>query len=387
MTRGMKVQRPLVDGHVEDGWGAVADAVRAALARHEDLGMACCVSVAGRVVLDMWGGTADPVTSQAYTGETLQLLHTATTAAVAVCGAILVDRGELDLDAPVAAYWPEFAAAGKEHIPVQWLFTHQAGLAGLDDALSPDDILGVAPATDALARQRPRWAPGTAQGYNPVTFGWLVGELVRRCTGHTIGAFFANEVATAHGLEFWIGLPGSLEWRVAPLLSVASGGGNGSHRSGHGWDALGAGALVDGGGDNSPLNSRAFRATEVPGVNGIATARALSGMYAAAIGSLPGTRLLSSRAVELVAQEAVDGFDTVLRRRTRFGLGFSLPTEDHPLLGPASFGCMGIGNAVGCADVDGQVAVGYVTNRLAMVPATPVGGDEVLAAVRECLGR
>lgn len=390
----------MLHGYADEGFGGVADALRAGLDRAGGVGLACCVHHRGRVVVDMWGGVADPATGRRYTSDTLQILHTATTGALVACAGLLVERGELDLDAPVAAYWPEFASHGKEGISLRCVLSHQAGLAALDASLAPSDVLAVEPVIDAIARQAPRWPPGTAHGYHAVTAGWLVGEVIRRRTGRTVGAFFADEIARPLGLEFWIGLPGSYEWRVAPLLgaprrapaaSLSDGGGR-SH-----WDARRTGvatvaepltwatATLDGAlTDHTVLNSRALHATEVPALNGIATARSLSKMYAAFVDG--GTaRLLSRRTVELFNREAVDGLDLVLGGRTRFGLGFSLATPDWPLLGRASFGSIGIGNAVGFADGAYEVGFGFVSNRAGNGGRPDDRTASLIEATRRCL--
>jgi CubicO group peptidase (beta-lactamase class C family) len=358
-------------GDVDDGFGPLADALAAGLDGAEH-GLACCVHVAGRVVADVWGGTADRVAGRGFGSDTIAVLHTATTGAVAVCAALMVERHGVVLDAPVADYWPAFAQRGKGAVTVRHVLAHRVGLAAPDAAATDAGVLAVEPPIDALAAQPLVWSPNAGHGYDAVTFGRLVGELVRRRTGRTLGAFFASEVAEPLGLELWLGLPGSHEWRVAPLVAPEP--------------AVPVGVAAGGAlGDHARLNSRALHATEAAGVNGTGTARSLSAMYAATVGALDGGALLMDSTVRLLAEASSDGTDRVLGRRTRFGLGFSLPTPDWPLLGDASFGSIGIGNALGFADRARAVGFGYVTNQLGTDTRPAVAMSSAVAALRRCL--
>ena len=207
-----------IDGTVEPGFEGVREAFARNFTEHGDVGAAFCLHVEGRKVVDLWGGTADVKTGRPYDGSTLQLVFSTTKGATAACANLLAQRGALDLDAPVATYWPEFAAAGKDSIPVRWLLCHKAGLPVIDKRLSLEEALAWEPVIEALAVQQPVWEPGSAHGYHALTYGWLVGEVVRRVDGRSLGAFFAEEIARPLGLDFWIGLPEGEEDRVAPLV-------------------------------------------------------------------------------------------------------------------------------------------------------------------------
>jgi CubicO group peptidase (beta-lactamase class C family) len=198
-----------VQGRVDEGWGAVADAFRANFERRFELGAACCVYADGRPVVDLWGG--------AWDRDTLALVFSTTKGVTALCAHMLVERGALDVDAPVAAYWPEFASAGKDGVPVRWLLSHQAGLPFVDAALTLDDACAWEPVIRALEAQRPLWEPGTRHAYHPVTYGFLVGEVIRRAAGMTIGQFLSEEIVRPLALDAWIGLPEEAEHRVARL--------------------------------------------------------------------------------------------------------------------------------------------------------------------------
>jgi len=207
-----------IEGSVAPGFERVADAFVGNFANHGDVGAAVCVYRDAKPVVDLWAGTADPKTGRPWEHDTLQLVYSATKGVVATAAHILAERGDLDLDAPVASYWPEFADAGKADVPVRWLLTHQVGLPVLDKPVSLADALAWHPVTAALAAQAPIWAPGTAHGYHMQTFGWLVGEVIRRVTGRSPGQFAADEIAAPLGLDFFIGLPDSEHSRVSKLV-------------------------------------------------------------------------------------------------------------------------------------------------------------------------
>ncbi len=207
-----------IDGLVEPGFEAVRDAFAHNFEVGREGGAAFCLHVDGRKVVDLWGGWSDRAHTKSYGQDTLQLVFSTTKGATAMCANLLAQRGELDLDAPVTKYWPEFGQAGKEDVLVRWLLTHQVGLPAVDVTLTPEEAQSWDPAVEALAAQTPFWEPGTAHGYHAITYGWLVGELVRRVTGTTIGSFFASEFADPLGLEFWIGLPAEYEHRVSPVF-------------------------------------------------------------------------------------------------------------------------------------------------------------------------
>ena len=211
-----------VQGHVEEGWGKVADAFRANFEGSPgEVGAACCVYVDGRPVVDLWGGLADSEANRPWDKDTIVAVASTTKGATAICAHLLVQRGELDLDAPVVKYWPEFGAAGKEQIPVRWLLSHQAGLPVVDGPLTFEEACAWHPVIRALEAQKPEWQPGTEHVYHSMTFGFLVGELVRRITGKSLGTFFAEEVAAPLGLSAWIGLPEEQEGRVARIEYAA----------------------------------------------------------------------------------------------------------------------------------------------------------------------
>jgi len=365
-----------VGGAVEPGFEGVRDAFVANFEEHGEVGAGFSLYVQGRKVVDLWGGVADPETGRAYDEDTLQLVYSTTKGATAVCANLLAQRGELDIDAPVADYWPEFGKNGKEHIPVRWLLTHQAGLSTVDAELSVDEVLAWEPVIDALEAQAPLWEPGEAHGYHAVTYGFLVGEVVRRISGKSLGAFFADEVATPLGLEFWIGLPEEHEGRVSPLIG-------GLIPSGTAIDPklrelidqfigpqtmLGRALSLNGTfAGTDVFNSRQVHAAELPAANGITNARSLSRMYAGVVGEVEGSDagpLLERAQIDAARTRQTSGNDKCLYFESTFGLGFFTSSPFAPYGVEGNFGHAGAGGSVGFADPENQIGFGYVMNKM-----------------------
>jgi CubicO group peptidase (beta-lactamase class C family) len=287
---------------------------------------------------------------------------------MAICALRLVERGELDLDAPVATYWPEFAAAGKAEVPVRWLLSHQVGLPYVDPVIPMAEVYKWTPMVEALAAQRPAWEPGTAHGYHAMTYGWLIGEVLARVTGVTPGEILRKEVADPLGVDFFVGLPEAEFGRVAPLIPAAP------PAPGTPPDPLTALML-----DPTQLAHRAFFVpngllasmndpaawtAQMPAANGMATARALSTMYAACLGEVGGVRLLSPDMLAAATTPQAEGTDLVLGVESRFGLGFQLSYPLRPMAGAGSFGHYGLGGSVGFAHPARGVSFGYVVNQM-----------------------
>ena len=187
-----------------------------------EVGAAVCVYQDGTKVVDLWGGVADPATGRPFPEDTIVGVASTTKGATAICAHLLAQRGQLDIDAPVATYWPEFAAEGKDTIPVRWLLCHKAGLPTFEQPLTLQDFVAWDPVVASLAAQKPLWEPGTAYGYHAITYGHLVGEVIRRITGKSVGTFLAEEVVEPLGIEFWIGLPAdqSLDERYCEMIAA-----------------------------------------------------------------------------------------------------------------------------------------------------------------------
>lgn len=366
----------MIDGYVEPGFEGVRDAFASNFKEHGDIGAGFALHVEGRKVVDLWGGVADPATDRPYTEDTLQLVFSTTKGATALCANILAQRGLLDVDAPVARYWPEFAAAGKENIPVRWLLCHKAGLPTIDAKLSYEEVLAWDPLIAALAEQTPFWEPGTAHGYHAVTYGHLVGEVIRRISGKSVGAFFAQEVAGPLGLEFWIGLPAEHEHRTSPMIGglVPTGDIDPALRelmeAFIGPNTLLGRALTLNGALSEPdaFNRPELHAAEIPAANGITNARSLSRMYAGTVGVLadgPAAPLLTPAQMDLARTTQTSGQDKCLTFETTFGLGFFTASLFAPYGSKGSFGHSGAGGSVGFGDPENQIGFGYVMNAMA----------------------
>ncbi|MFC4119035.1 serine hydrolase domain-containing protein [Nonomuraea zeae] len=366
-----------IGGETAPGFEGVRAAFAANLAGEQEVGAAVGVYLHGRKVVDLWGGIADPETGRRWERDTLQIVFSTTKGITAACAHLLAQRGELDLDAPVADYWPEFAANGKERIPVRWLLTHQAGLPALDHPITPAEAIAWHPMVTALAAQRPSWEPGTEHGYHGHTYGWLVGEVVRRVTGRSIGTFLAEEIAAPLGLDLWIGLPQSEQRRVsriiAPPLDLDA-------LARIDLDALPEPAreVMRAYTDPTSLTMRSMtvitpmlnhndpgeQLAEMPSTNGICTARALARFYAALIGEVDGHRVLTPGTLAAATAEQASGIDRVLRVPVRIGTGFGLPTPDAFWYSPTAFGFPGYGGSLGFADPASGLAFGYVMNHI-----------------------
>ncbi|MBV1941673.1 beta-lactamase family protein [Streptomyces sp. BV286] len=375
-----------IHGEIAAGFEPVREAFAANFSQHGDIGAAVCVYQYGHPVVDLWGGIADPETGRPWTRDTLQLVYSATKGATATAAHMLAERGALDLDAPVAKYWPEFAANGKADIPVRWLLSHQAGLITLDQPVPLNEALAWHPMAAALAAQRPQWTPGTAHGYHGRTWGWLVGEVIRRASGRTPGRFFAEEIAAPLGLDFFIGLPVEQRNRVSRMVY---------QRPAVDLTAVPAEAVpeelceqVAAWRDPQSFSNRAYavtdpseidfdspdvQAAELPASNGVGTARALARMYAALIGKVDDVRLLTLETLQSATKEQAKGKDQVMLIPSRFSSGYMLPTETNPMIGPNSFGHTGRGGSLGFADPRQGIAFSYVMNHV-------VGGADDMRA-------
>jgi CubicO group peptidase (beta-lactamase class C family) len=376
-----------IGGKVATGFEAVRDVFEENFAERGEVGAGCCVYVDGRPVVDLWGGTTTIGGDEPYTDKTLQMVASATKGALAIVVHRLAERGELDLDAPVAKYWPEFRAEGKKRIPVRWLLSHQAGLPALHRTLTLEDIVGWKVPAEAIGAEAPAWQPGADHGYHAITYGWLVGEVVNRVTGSTCGRVFAEEVAGPLGLDLYIGLPPSEHGRVAPLIPAMPPPEGPDELTQRLFDpeSLAHWAFLIPSGLFTIVNDQRFWEAEVPAGNGMGTAHALARMYAAVIGEVDGVRLLQPETVARASEEQCRGIDRVTGYETAYGLGFQMPFPYRPMAGPGSFGHYGLGGSVGFADPELGFTFGYTVNQ--MGPGTPADKRSVplIEAVVRCV--
>ena len=360
-----------IHGHVDEGFGPVADAFVENFDSRDELGAAFCLYADGVPRVDLWAGVADDPTGRAWDADTLALVFSTTKGITAICIAKLVQDGLISYDDTVAEHWPEFAAAGKSDITVDQLMSHRAGLIAVEAPITFDEIMAVTPVVESLQRQAPMWPPGSAHGYHALTYGWLAGELLARVDGRRIGRYVAEEIAAPLGLDMWIGLPESEEERVARLrnsplptdptemerLMRTIGPGSNGYRA-----LYLDGRLTMAGGND--FNTRAVRATEMPGANGVTDARSLARLYAATIGDVDGVRLLDRTTMNAARTQRVDGPDLTLLDDTRFGAGFWLHQDGTPMIQDGSFGHPGAGGSLGYANPELGIGYGYVMNQM-----------------------
>jgi len=365
-----------VHGHCEPGFTRVRDALAEILASGAEVGAALAVHVDGRAVVDLWAGWADAARTRPWERDTIVNLYSIGKAVSAVCVLRLVEAGRLDLDAPVARYWPEFAQAGKGSIPVRYVLTHQVALPAIARPLPSGAWRDWDVMTEALAAQAPWWEPGAGHGYHVNMQGFLIGEIVRRVTGTTYGTYLRERLAGPAGIDFHVGLTPALETRCAELVPRPASAEDEALRK-----ALSADPATLSGLDlmrfnayrNPPevsgtgvVNTHAWRAAEVPSTNGHGNARAVARLYSALAGdgTLDGVAVLAPALIAEACRAHVHGDDIVLQRPTRFGLGFQLTMAERPLgPGPRAFGHFGAGGSLGFADPDAHVAFGYAMNQ------------------------
>ncbi|MCY4617768.1 MAG: serine hydrolase [Chloroflexi bacterium] len=352
-----------LQGECDSRFGAVRDAFAANWTDHDEVGASLCVIVGGEIVVDLWGGHIDAERSRAWESDTIANVYSSTKGIAAAAAAMLVDQGQLDVERPVVDYWPEFGQSGKSEITVRDLLTHEAGLAGVDEELPDGAVLDWDHMVGALERQAPMWTPGEHMGYHAITYGWLVGEVIRRIDGRTCGEFVRDEIAGPLGVDFYIGLPESEDSRTADLLPAPGAGPIGVSTQ----DSIAARAL----GLAAPrlagtVNSREWRAAELPAANGHGNGRSIATIYSAL--SQAGGNLLSKEAIEACGPtEHAAREDMVLGFLVRRSLGFILSTaggryEWGP--NPRTFGHSGAGGSLGFADPDAEIGFGYVMNQM-----------------------
>ncbi|MGE0383971.1 MAG: serine hydrolase domain-containing protein [Gammaproteobacteria bacterium] len=365
---------PAVHGTCDARFAAVREAFIENFTARGDCGAALCISIDGRPVVDLWGGWADAAHTRPWTPETIVCVASTTKGLASVCAHRLIERGALDPDAPVARYWPQFAQAGKEGVLVRHLLSHRAGVPAIRADLPADTLYDWDAFCAALAREAPWWVPGTRHGYHATTFGFLIGELVRRIDGRSIGRLAAEEICGPLGADFHIGVPEYADARAAEVLpEPAPGPEERSVFTIANADPYGLPGRVFLNPPRAPqaMNTRRWRAAEIPASNGHASARGVARLYSALAlgGAVDGIRILGTDAIEAAILEQSFGEDAVLGVPTRYGMGFMLRLPQPgvgilPLVpNPRVFGHTGRGGSIGFADREARVAFGYVMNQ------------------------
>lgn len=378
-----------INGTCADRFAGVRDAFAANFqpgSTPQDVGASVAATVDGQLVVDLWAGTItnDDGAEVPWDRDTIVNVWSTTKTLSALCMLMLADRGELDFDAPVAKYWPEFGANGKSSVEVRHVMSHMSGLAGWVDPITIEDLYDWEKATSLLAAQAPWWEPGTASGYHAVTQGYLEGEIIRRITGQTIGAFAAKEVTGPLGADFHIGTAADCDARIGhvippddPLVGIELDP-----------DSLAVRMLR-----NPPLHASAantvpWRRAEIPAAGGHGNARSVATLHApmACGGEANGVRLLSPTGSDPVFEEQTYAQDLVLPLKLRHGIGFGLPSAEMPI-SPSPRACFwgGWGGSVAIIDLDTRMTLSYVMNRMGGGTTGDVRGVMILFAMYSAL--
>jgi CubicO group peptidase (beta-lactamase class C family) len=369
-----------VNGTWETRFEKVAETLANNIDSGADVGASVCVMIDGEPMVDIWGGHTDEAKTLPWEIDTIINVWSTTKTMTFLCALMLADRGELDFFAPVSKYWPEFSANGKELVEVRHLMSHTAGLSGWQEPLSVEDLADWEKCTASLAAQKPWWEPGTASGYHAVTQGFLIGEVVRRITGTTIGEWFAKEVAEPLGADFFIGTPESADARVTPVIPPEI----------PDLGMLDPFSFTVRTLANPPLtgeyaNELWWRRAEIPAANGHGNARSVATVQSivAGRGQARGVRLFSETASDVIFEEQANGNDLVLMVPLRFGMGYGLSGELMPG-GPRTCYWGGYGGSVIVMDQDLRMTVCYVMNRMESGLVGDLRGASIVLSAVEC---
>jgi CubicO group peptidase (beta-lactamase class C family) len=351
-----------VQGSVHDRYAAVRTQFEENLRNGEDVGACFCATVEGETVVDLWGGWADAARTRPWERDTIINVYSTTKTMTALTALLVADRGLIDFAAPVAKYWPGFAANGKAGVTVGHLMSHSAGLSGWKEKITTEDLYDWEKMTSLLAAQAPYWEPGTASGYHALTQGYLVGEVVRRVTGKSLGTVFREEIAEPLGADFWIGLPASEDARVAELIPPPVGVGDQP-----GQTELMKNMSMNPGIDVSATKTRAWRGAEIPAAGGTGNARSVALVHTilANGGVAQGKRFMSEAGCRKALELQVEGQDLILGMPARFGLGFGLAGV-MPLPNPDdSMYWGGYGGSLILIDMKARTTISYAMNKMA----------------------
>ena len=353
----------VISGICDEKFSEVRNLLAASIESGDDVGLSFAVTINGEMVVDLWGGYVDETASTPWQEDTLVNVYSTTKTTSFLCALVLADRGLLDFDRNVADYWPEFAQNGKEQVKVWHLRNHAAGLEGMDDIMSAEDMYDWDKMVSLLAAQKPWWEPGSASGYHAITQGYLIGEVVRRITGKTLGTYFQEEIAGPLDADFFIGVPASEFHRISRLITYGSGAapdaGNADSIPARTFRSPFAGA------EHSWTDR--WRQAEIPAANGHGNARSVAKLQAplACKGSAFGVDLMSAETATSVMTSRISGTDLVLGVPLSFGLGFGLVSESVPL-SPNKNACFwgGWGGSNILVDQDAQMSVAFVMNKM-----------------------
>ncbi len=381
-----------VQGHYDPAFRLVRDAFENNFKSQGEVGASVCIrDTKGRVLVDLWGGT-HPDEQTPWNRNTVSIVFSCTKAATALCAHILIDRSQLDPETLVTQYWPEFGAKGKDKTTVRDMLGHRSGVPALRDPVKSGGFLDFDYVAGRLAEETPFWEPGTAHGYHMITFGWTVGELVRRVSGKSLGAFFKDEIAAPYGIDFHIGLPDSEFVRVSKMIPFTP-------IPGQQFSAFiqamfakpeGLQALTFGNTGGWSFDAPESWHAEIGGAGGISNARGLAAMFGTVFGDSP---LLSQNRINALRKPVSEGHDNTLQIPTRFSEGMMLSTDNRDLpgegnsviLGAQAFGHVGAGGSIGFADPEAGFSFGYTMNKMGGGILLNDRGQSLVNAAYKCL--
>ena len=361
----------------------------------EEQGASLCFNINGETVVDVWGGRRHPKQDEDWQEGTLSVVHSVTKAAVSMCAHILIAEGKLDIRARVTDYWPEFGQNGKEDVTVEMMLNHSVGLSAIHNPLPEGAFLDFDLMAETLAREEPWWKPGARHGYQMATYGWTVGELVRRASGRSLGQFFRERLGDPLGLDFYIGLPEAEHHRVARMMRWAPGKGDPLSPFTlallQSKSSLQSVALLNNG--KFKTDAPESYACEYGAGGGIANARGIAGMFAPFANG--GDDLVDRITLERMSATSVAGEDVTLLLPTRFSLGFMLSMDNRHreagaletiIMGKHAFGHAGAGGSVGFADTECHLGFGYNMNRMGAGILLNERGQSLIDQTYRCLG-
>jgi len=384
-----------INGHYDARFEAVVEAMRNNLLRNGDIGASVAVVHEGEMVVDIWGGYTDPAQTNPWQENTIVNVWSTTKTMLAISALVLADRGEIDMFRPVADYWPEFAANGKGQIEVRHLMSHTSGLSGWAEPITMQEVCDWEKSTTMLAAQEPWWEPGTASGYHMLNQGHLVGEVIRRVTGQSMGTFFAEEIAKPLNADFHIGLNEEEFHRVSNVIYPPD---DTSEQLDIFQEAMAehkvsgevaVKTFMNPAPDANAAWTDWWRKAEVPAANGHGNARSVATIQALVSngGEMNGKKLLSEETIDMIFQEQSNGLDLVLFTPLRFGIGYGLPVEEFPYLPMDGKVCFwgGWGGSLVVNDVDNNLTISYMMNRMLTSILGDERGSSVIEAVYEAL--
>ncbi len=372
-----------IHGFCDDAFATVRDAFVGNFDQGNELGASVAVTHHGVPVVDLWAGDADEH-GRPWVEDTIVNVYSTTKTMTATCVLMLADQGLVDFDAPVATYWPEFAANGKEGVLLRHVMSHSAGLSGFEPPITADDLYDWDAICAGLAAQAPWWEPGTGSGYHLITQGYLLGEVVRRVTGRSVGTYFRTEVAEPLGADFYIGLPASEDDRVADLVPPDFEQMAESLPTAE--TSIATRSVLSCVLDATEPRTRAWRGAEIPAAGGTGNARSVARVHSALAcgGEVDGVRLMSTAGVERVLEEQSNGTDLVLGVPMRYGIGFGLMSDLIPLSpNPRSFFWGGWGGSIAVIDLDAELSVAYVMNKMGNGMAGDLRGGVIAFAASQ----